>query len=316
MAGTPIRIGTRGSALALAQASWVAELLRQTSGRSAELVEVTTTGDVSRRSLATIGGTGVFASALREGLLRGDYELAVHSCKDLPAVEPDGLTIAAVPTRADPRDVLCSASGLMLAELPAGARVGTGSPRRAAQLTRRRSDLEIVDLRGNVDTRLGRVRSGDLDGVVLAAAGLERLGIAGRVTERLDLETWPTAPAQGAVAVESTPAHAELAVGIDVPRDHLAVAAERAVLAGLGAGCAAPVAVASHWGDDLLELAVHVFADRADADLQTRVQEHVGADAEAAAELGLHAAQWLLEHGAGAVIRRAQDARAKSARPA
>jgi hydroxymethylbilane synthase len=313
MDSAPIRIGTRRSALALAQASWVAELLREASGRSTELVKVTTHGDVSRASLATIGGTGVFASALREGLLRGDYELAVHSYKDLPAVEPDELTIAAVPARADPRDVICTFGGRTLAELPAGARVGTGSPRRAAQLARRRADLEIVDLRGNVDTRLRKVQSGDLDGVVLAAAGLERLGIAGRISEHFDLETWPTAPAQGAVAVEATPACAVLAECIDLPRDRLAVAAERAVLAGLGAGCAAPVAVASRWDGELLELAVHVFADHADADLQICVQERVDLDDEAAEQVGLHAAERLLQHGASAVIQRAQDVRARNA---
>lgn len=316
MAAAPIRIGTRGSALALAQARWVAELLQEAAGRPTELVKVTTHGDVSRASLATIGGAGVFASALREGLMRGDYELAVHSCKDLPAVEPDGLTIAAVPVRADPRDVLCTAGGLTLAELPAGARVGTGSPRRAAQIARQRDDLKIMDLRGNVDTRLRRVESGDLDGVVLAAAGLERLGTAARISEYFDLETWPTAPAQGAVAVESTPACAELATGIDALEDRLAVTAERAVLAGLGAGCAAPVAVASRWDGELLELAVQVFADRADADRQIRLQERVGADADAATGLGLTAAKRLLENGADVIIQRAQDARARSARPA
>src|SRR5690606_36267547 len=146
------------------------------SGREVELVQITTTGDTSQESLASLGGTGVFASALREALLAGECDLVVHSLKDLPTAPVPGLRIGATPKRADARDVLVARDGLVLETLPDGAKVGTGSPRRAAQLRSARSDLEVLDIRGNVDTRLGRVAGGDLDAVVLAAAGLGRLG--------------------------------------------------------------------------------------------------------------------------------------------
>jgi hydroxymethylbilane synthase len=190
-----MRLGTRGSALALAQATPVAEKL------GAELVVIRTEGDASTAPLADLGGTGVFATALRTALLAGEVDVVVHSYKDLPTQPAEGLTIAAVPKRADARDALCAADGLTLDTLPAGARVGTGSPRRRAQLLSRRRDLEVVDIRGNVDSRLARVGT-DLDAVVLAAAGLERLGRVDAVTEFLGIDGWPTAPAQGALAVE------------------------------------------------------------------------------------------------------------------
>jgi hydroxymethylbilane synthase len=209
-----------------------------------ELVVVRTTGDVNRASLAQLGGTGVFAAELREALLEGRCDLAVHSLKDLPTVQPDGLVIAAVPRRVDPSDVLCAAAGARLADLPPGAKVGTGSPRRAAQLADRRPDLDIRDLRGNVDTRLARVHGpdADLDAVVLARAGLERLGRLEVVTDVLDLLP---APGQGALAVEvrtddDTPL-TQAVRALDDPASRQAVVAERAVLGRLGAGCSAPV---------------------------------------------------------------------------
>ncbi|MGT2425651.1 hydroxymethylbilane synthase [Amnibacterium kyonggiense] len=250
-----VRLGTRGSALALAQAGRVRDAVRA-HGEDCELVVVTTTGDVSNASLAQIGGTGVFAGALRSALVAGEVDLVVHSLKDLPVDPAPGLVVAGVPEREDARDVLCARDGLDLSTLPEGARVGTGSPRRHAQLVDRRGDLQVVDLRGNVDTRLGRVRDGGLDAVVLSRAGLARLGRLDAVTEVLDLESWPTAAGQGALALEVREADADLASPIGavvaaltdpVARD--AATAERRVLGLLEAGCAAPIGVASTVGD-------------------------------------------------------------------
>jgi hydroxymethylbilane synthase len=177
-----LRFGTRGSALARTQTSQVVTAL----GAPAEIVPIVTEGDRSTAALAQIGGTGVFVSALRVALLAGEIDVAVHSYKDLPTAPAEGVVIAAVPAREDPRDALVARDGLTLGELPAGARIGTGSPRRAAQLRALGLGVEIVDLRGNVDTRLGRVASGELDAVVLAYAGLRRMGRAAEVTEVLD----------------------------------------------------------------------------------------------------------------------------------
>lgn len=246
-----VRLGTRGSALALAQAGRIRDAI-VALGQPCELVVVTTAGDVSKASLAQIGGTGVFAGALRRALADGEIDVVVHSLKDLPVAAAPGLVVAGVPEREDARDVLCARDGLALDALPAGAVVGTGSPRRHAQLVDRRDDLEIVDLRGNVDTRLGRVRDGSLDAVVLSWAGLARLGRLDAVTEVLDLEAWPTAAGQGALAIEvreadadpATPLGAVVAALTDpVARD--ASVAERRVLGLLEAGCAAPIGVAS-----------------------------------------------------------------------
>ncbi|PPF59917.1 hydroxymethylbilane synthase [Clavibacter californiensis] len=245
---TTLRIGTRGSALALAQTRAIAAEITDASGLEVELVPVTTHGDTSRESLSSLGGTGVFASALRESLLRGECDLVVHSLKDLPTTPYAGLTVASVPAREDPRDVLCARDGLTLATLPRGARVGTGSPRRRAQILAERPDLDVVDIRGNIDTRLSRVTAGDLDAVVLAAAGLERIGRIDAATEHLELDRWPTAPGQGALALEIRTEDAEThsVVGraveaVDDPFTHAAVLAERGVLAALEAGCAAPI---------------------------------------------------------------------------
>jgi hydroxymethylbilane synthase len=256
--GRPLRLGTRASALATSQSEWVADRLRA-AGQEVELVLVRTEGDVSRASLSEIGGTGVFASALREALHEGRIDLAVHSLKDIPTTPEPGLVIAAVPEREDPRDALVARDGLTLAELPAGSTVGTGSPRRAAQLAVARPDLVIRDIRGNVGTRIDLVRDGELDAVVLACAGLSRLGRLGEATDRLDLTTMLPAPGQGALAVECRDGDAQLAdrgpdltfSDVDLARllaellEHVptraAVTAERAVLARLEAGCTAPV---------------------------------------------------------------------------
>lgn len=248
MSDQALRLGTRRSKLAMAQSGQVAEKVRRLTGRPVELVEITTYGDVSREQLAQIGGTGVFVTALREALLRGEVDFAVHSLKDLPTTHPDDLALAAVPVREDARDVLIARDGLTFERLPAGARVGTGSPRRMSQLNAyARSHgltIETVPIRGNVDTRIGYVRKGELDAVVLAAAGLNRIGRSDEVTDFLSVDTVLPAPGQGALAIECTADNAELIAalgGLDDPHTRAAVTAERSLLAALEAGCSAPV---------------------------------------------------------------------------
>ncbi|GAB2983146.1 hydroxymethylbilane synthase [Streptomyces pseudoechinosporeus] len=244
----PLRLGTRRSKLAMAQSGQVADAVSRVTGRSVELVEITTYGDVSRENLAQIGGTGVFVTALREALLRGEVDFAVHSLKDLPTAQPDDLALAAVPVREDARDVLVARDGLNFAELPNGARVGTGSPRRMAQLNAyarcHGRTIETVAIRGNVDTRIGYVRDGELDGVVLAAAGLNRIGRIDEVTEFLSVDMVLPAPGQGALAIECAADNADLVAALaalDDPVTRAAVTAERSLLASLEAGCSAPV---------------------------------------------------------------------------
>lgn len=248
-----LRLGTRRSKLAMAQSGQVAAKVTEITGRPVELVEITTYGDTSREHLAQIGGTGVFVTALRDALLAGAVDFAVHSLKDLPTAQPPELTLAAVPEREDPRDALVARDGLSLAELAAGsatgvARVGTGSPRRMAQLNAyARShgmSIETVPIRGNVDTRIGFVRDGKLDAVVLAAAGLSRVGRIDEVTDFLPVDTVLPAPGQGALAIECAATHASLAAALaelDDPYTRVAVTAERSLLAALEAGCSAPV---------------------------------------------------------------------------
>jgi len=235
-----LRVGTRASTLARTQTGVVVDAL----GLPVEIITIVTEGDRSAEALTQLGGTGVFVSALRAALLADEIDVAVHSFKDLPTAAADGIALAAVPRREDPRDALVARDGLTLGGLPAGARVGTGSPRRAAQLNALGLGLEIVGLRGNVDTRLGKVTAGELDAVVLAYAGLRRLGRQGEVTEVLDpLQVLP-APAQGALAIECRASDAgalSLLAVLDDPDTRAAVAAERALLAALEAGCSAPV---------------------------------------------------------------------------
>ncbi|WP_406271725.1 hydroxymethylbilane synthase [Streptomyces sp. NBC_00191] len=243
-----LRLGTRRSKLAMAQSGQVAQAVRQLTGRAVELVEITTHGDTSRENLAQIGGTGVFVTALRDALLRGDVDFAVHSLKDLPTAQPDDLTLAAVPPREDPRDALVARDGLTFDRLPNGSRIGTGSPRRMAQLNAYARahglSIETVPIRGNVDTRIGYVRSGELDAVVLAAAGLNRLGRIDEVTDFLSVDFVLPAPGQGALAIECAAVNADLAAALaelDDPHTRAAVTAERSLLAALEAGCSAPV---------------------------------------------------------------------------
>ena len=257
--------GGGGAAAAAGKAS------EGSGGLGIDLVTVRTDGDGDRTPLRQLGGVGVFAARLRHALLDGEVDLVVHSFKDLPTQPVEGLEVICVPPREDPRDALCARDGLTLADLPEGARVGTGSPRRAAQLLAARPDLEVVDLRGNVPTRLARVRglevvgvgtdepvapsradaAGDLDAVVLALSGLRRLGLEHCASEVLDLETMLPAPAQGALAVEARADEdsaelARVAAALDDEPTRLAVTAERALMARLGAGCAAPVGAWAH----------------------------------------------------------------------
>ncbi|MDF0531717.1 hydroxymethylbilane synthase [Tsukamurella sp. 8F] len=238
----PIRIGTRGSLLALTQAGTVRDALIA-AGHPAELVIVKTPGDSSSDPVEKIG-IGVFTSALRDALAEGTVDVAVHSFKDLPTAPDERLALPAVPTRADPRDALVARDGMVLGELPAGSVVGTSSPRRATQLTALGLGLEIRPLRGNLDSRLRKVADGELDAVVVALAGLVRIGRREAVTEALDPVQMMPAPAQGALAVECRRDDADLhrvLSGLDDPASRAAVTAERALLGELEAGCTAPV---------------------------------------------------------------------------
>ncbi|MBA4179595.1 MAG: hydroxymethylbilane synthase [Anaerolinea sp.] len=255
---TTIRIGTRGSRLALAQTGLVADLLRKTHpGAEIELVEIVTAGDRDQTSALSSGeGIGWFTSALQVALQQGEVDIAVHSYKDLPTKRPEGLVIAAVPLREDPRDALVSRDGRSdFRALPPGARVGTSSARRTAQLAAIRPDIEIVAIRGNVDTRLVKVDAGDYDAAVLALAGLKRLGLDGRATHVFGFEELVPAPAQGVLAIECRAGDGpvrDLLGAIDDPILRQTVTAERSFLATLGAGCSFPAgAYAEHFGSTL-----------------------------------------------------------------
>lgn len=253
-----MRLGTRRSALATAQATTVAEAL-QALGHDVELVPIVTTGDVNRAPLEQIGGTGVFVSALRDALLANEIDVAVHSLKDLPTGSVDGLTLGAIPLREDPRDVLVARDGLSLGELQTGALVGTGSPRRVVQLEALGLGLELTGIRGNVDSRIAMVTEGKLDAVVLARAGLARLGRLSDVTETLDPIQVLPAPGQGALGIEcrsSDEAVLAALAALDDPATRTAVLAERQLLATLEVGCTAPVGALAEVveGDDGPEL--------------------------------------------------------------
>jgi hydroxymethylbilane synthase len=310
-APAPLRLGTRGSALATTQSGLVARRLEELLGRPVELVRIRTEGDVKTGSLASLGGTGVFVTALREALLDGRCDVAVHSLKDLPTAQPPELTVV-TPEREDPRDALCARDGLTLETLPRGARVGTGSPRRAAQVQAARPDVELVDIRGNVETRLARALGpdADLDAVVLAFAGLSRLGRTEVVTELLDTVVVAPAPGQGALAVEARTADltpgatlTEAFAALDHRSTRLAVLAERAVLARLEAGCAAPVGAHSRVEAGELQLtAVVARVDGTEQLTHSAVarldpQDAVAQD-DAATALGVRVAEALLADGA------------------
>jgi len=308
-----LRIGTRPSALAVAQSGAIADRLRA-AGVPAELVEVRTAGDRSHAPVAELG-VGVFVSALRDALVAGEVDVAVHSYKDLPTAPDRRLALAAVPEREDPRDALVARDGKVLGELPSGSRIGTGSPRRAAQLAALGLGCEVVPLRGNVDTRVGKVRSGELDAVVVAAAGLRRLGRIDEATELLDPLQMLPAPAQGALAVEcrASPGGgpdrelaAVLTAVLDDPFTRAAVTAERAVLAALEAGCSAPVGALADVVSDLDDeghavdrISLRAVIGTADGAL---VRASVTGDLDDAEKLGAALAAELLDMG-GPVTR-------------
>lgn len=301
----PVRVGTRSSALATAQSRHVAERITAATGRATELVEVTTTGDVDNRPLVEFGGVGVFVGALREALLVGDVDVAVHSLKDLPTTPAEDLVLAAVPERADPRDVLIARDGLTLGELPVGSRVGTGSPRREAQLRALGLGIEIVGLRGNVDTRLSKVADGTLDAVVLARAGLARLGRLDTVTEVLDPMQVLPAPGQGALGIECRTTDTALAAvlgTLDDPAARAAVTAERTLLAVLEAGCTAPVGAYAEAaeGDGGLELYIRAVVAARDGSVSIR--KSATGPLGGAEQVGRDLALELLADGAGAVV--------------
>ena len=296
-----LRLGTRASALATTQSGMVADLIRERLGREVELVEVSTEGDRSAAPLASLGGTGVFVSALRDALLDGHVDVAVHSLKDLPTTPAEGITLAAIPPREDPRDVVVARDGLTLGELPVGSRLGTGSPRRVSQLEALGLGLELHGIRGNVDTRIRKVREGEVDAIVLARAGLARLGRLDEVTEVLDPLQMLPAPGQGALAVECRTDDHDLVAALrelDDRATRAAVTAERAVLSTLEAGCSAPLGTLAEVveGEDGEELWLRAVAMSLDGALTVRMSATgpVG-DAE---ELGRRLAGSMLDEGA------------------
>ena len=257
--GRPLRLGTRASELATAQSGWVADRLRAL-GHEVELVLVQTEGDVNSAPLTQIGGTGDFVSALREALLAGEIDCAVHSLKDLPVGEAPGLVVAAIPEREDPRDVLISRDGRSLSQLPEGAVIGTGSPRRAVQLSAVAPAATIRGIRGNVGRRISLVTNGELDAVVLAAAGLRRLGRLEDASQVLETQVMLPAPGQGALAVEcrmQDQVVAEHLAALEHAPTRVCVTAERALLGALEAGCSAPIgALATLEGETIVLAAV------------------------------------------------------------
>ncbi len=296
-----LRLGTRASALATTQSRTVAQALQRATGREVRLVEVTTFGDTSRAHLSEIGGTGVFAAALRQAVLDGEVDLAVHSLKDLPTAPVDGLVVAAVPEREDPRDVLVARDGRTLQSLPRGARVGTGSPRRQAQLLAVRPDLRVEPVRGNVDRRLAMVSDGTMDAVVLAHAGLRRIGRDQVVTEVLSPEQVLPAPGQGALAVECRSDDAELVAVLgllDHAATRCAVTAERALLAALEAGCTAPVGALAQVDDQRLTLQAVAAATDGSVVLRRRST----GPADDPTSLGTALATLLLGEGAATLV--------------
>lgn len=310
-----LRLGTRASALATTQSGHVADLVRERLGREVELVEVSTEGDRSAAPLASLGGTGVFVSALRDALLDGRVDVAVHSLKDIPTTPAEGIALAAIPPREDPRDVVVARDGLTLGELPVGSTLGTGSPRRVSQLAALGLGLELEGIRGNVDTRIRKVREGEVDAIVLARAGLSRLGRLDEVTEVLDPLQMLPAPGQGALAVECRSDDAELVAALrqldDIPT-RAAVTAERAVLATLEAGCSAPLGALAEVveGEDGEELWLRAVALSEDGALSVRMSA-TGPVADAAA-LGSRLASQMLAEGAADLMTAAHITTART----
>ena len=292
-----LRLGTRRSPMAMVQSQLVADAVTRLTGNEVELVGITSQGDLSSELLTQIGGTGVFVSALRTALLAGEVHFAVHSLKDLPTGAAEGIALAAVPVRDDPRDALVAGGGAKLADLPFGARIGTGSPRRAAQLLLLRADLRPVPVRGNAGTRLAKVESGDLDALVLGYAGLSRIGRLDAVTQIFEPDEMMPSAGQGALAVECRSSREDLVAllaCVDDPQSRAATTAERSMLGALQAGCAAPVGAYAA-GTDVLRLRGLVVA--ADGGMALRGSAS-GSPAMAEA-LGRRVADELLSRGAG-----------------
>ncbi|MFJ9555640.1 hydroxymethylbilane synthase [Nocardiopsis sp. NPDC101807] len=313
MTGTPAKLGTRRSTMATSQSRMVADAITARTGQAIELELITSFGDVTKAHLTQLGGTGVFVNALRDELVAGTIDFAVHSLKDLPTAPADGLVLAAVPERDDPRDALCARDGLAFADLPAGARVGTGSPRRVAQLAALRPDLTYLPIRGNAETRLGKVASGELDAVVLAYAGLGRVGRMDDVTDVFEPEQMLPAPGQGALAVECSAERrdgdlAYLAT-VDHPATRVAVVAERTVLSELEAGCAAPVGAYAEYdaGTGSLRLRAAVVSTDGTASVRGERTADLASpgDLAAATALGRDLARRMIGEGADRIVAEA-----------
>jgi hydroxymethylbilane synthase len=318
----PLRVGTRGSPLALAQAGRIARQLREQCGRLAVLVTVATPGDESTAPIEQLSTTGVFTTTLREALLHGHVDLVVHSCKDLPTAPVPGLQVAAYPAREDPRDALVWPGGTSLDTLPDGARIGTGSPRRAALLRAAGRGWQIVPVRGNVGTRLRKLADGEVDALVLATAGLSRLGLLGEATTPLEPSVLMPAPAQGVLAVECRTDDAVTAAQLSI-LDHAPTRAvaitERGFLAALDAGCSAPVgalaelvtgAEASEEADGAegVEPTVRVSGVIAARDGSSVIRAQTTGPARDGDALGRGLAHALLEHGGAGLLDRALHA--------
>jgi hydroxymethylbilane synthase len=307
----PLRLGTRGSPLALAQAGQIARQLREQCGQPAVLITVATPGDSSTAPIERLGTTGVFTTTLREALLDGAVDLVVHSGKDLPTAPVPGLRVAAFPAREDPRDALVWPGGTHLDALPPGARIGTGSPRRAALLRAAGRPLQIVPIRGNVDTRLRKLADGEVDALVLAMAGLSRLGLHDSPATPLDPSLLMPAPAQGVLAIEcrtGDPVTAAQLSALDHPPTRAAAIAERGFLAALEAGCSAPAGAlaelaAKATGEPEVRLSGVIAAP--DGSLVIRAQT-TGAVSDGDA-LGRRLAQTLLLQGGAALLHRSQS---------
>jgi len=299
----PLVVGTRGSRLALAQTGLAVQLIQDQHPRlQFELREIRTEGDRrSDVSLAAIGGQGVFVKELEAALLRGEIDIAVHSLKDVPAETAEGLTLAAFPPRGDARDALVTRDGRTLAELPSGARIGTGSARRAVQLRRLSQEIEPVEIRGNVDTRIRKVDDGDYDATVLAMAGLSRLDVSGRAAELFDVDAMTPAVGQGALALQCRSDDGDVAgalAAVDDAATRAACEAERAFLARLGGGCRLPFGAYAELRDRLLHLRGFVSNEDGSDFYRGAVSDAV----DDAALLGVRLAEELLQRGAAAFV--------------
>jgi hydroxymethylbilane synthase len=299
---TPIRLGTRSSQLALWQAHHVRDLLSKATSRPIELVEIETHGDLDQKNrLADMGGFGVFTKAIQDALLDGRCDVAVHSLKDLPTIPVKGLTLGGVPRRGSTGDAFVSLKFKRFEDLPSGAVVGTSSLRRRSQILNRRPDLNLIDLRGNVETRLRKLREQDLDAIVLAQAGLERLGLAGEITELLDPEWMLPAVGQGAIGLECRVADrdvVEILSGLSDPTTHQSVLAERSMLYALGGGCLVPIGASTRVEANRLTLRGSVLS----ADGKRIVTGTHSGDASEGVRVGEELAKQLMDLGAGEIL--------------